>query len=219
MYSNSNLGQSAKDAARIATNTFLSYLDSRHADMLSIRSIPTSLCLLAPFLQPTSPPPKKFTRFSTPFVFSFPQSDPELFYRRDVGRLVLRAFSEAHEKILKSHADIWESGTTTMLAGMIVELDTEEPTKGRENGYSNTHNGDEKDSSSSEKEGKDQEKEKRKETEKEKEKEKETGNEKCCGNTKWVFVGASVGTMTPPPSVHPNCDNPNQKNKKLKTRQ
>jgi len=156
-------GKSAKDAARIAANTFLSYLDSRHADMLSVR---------------------------------------------DIGRLILRAFSEAHEKILKSHDDIWEAGTTTMLAGMIVELNIEDDVNNstKENGHSSTQNGDKKESPRAEEDekqvskakdekdkGKVQEKEKEKDKEKEKEtqKEKEKGKGERC--TKWVFVCASVG--------------------------
>eukprot|EP01087_Luapelamoeba_hula_P012615 TRINITY_DN3525_c0_g1_i1.p1 TRINITY_DN3525_c0_g1~~TRINITY_DN3525_c0_g1_i1.p1 ORF type:complete len:647 (-),score=126.37 TRINITY_DN3525_c0_g1_i1:32-1972(-) len=47
----------------------------------------------------------------------------EIISVRDAGRLILRAFSEAHNKILGSYNDIWEAGTTTMLAGLILEVD------------------------------------------------------------------------------------------------
>jgi hypothetical protein len=39
------------------------------------------------------------------------------------GHFILRAFSAAHEKIIEGKENVWDAGTTTMLGGMIVELD------------------------------------------------------------------------------------------------
>jgi len=40
------------------------------------------------------------------------------------GHFILRAFSAAHEKIIEGKENVWDAGTTTMLGGMIVELDS-----------------------------------------------------------------------------------------------
>jgi len=53
---------------------------------------------------------------------------------RETGRLLLRSFLDAHTKILEAPLsrginDIWETGTTTLLGGVILELEKEEAKK------------------------------------------------------------------------------------------
>jgi hypothetical protein len=42
---------------------------------------------------------------------------------REAGRLILRSFSKAHVKIIEGYDDIWLAGTTTLCAGILMELD------------------------------------------------------------------------------------------------
>ncbi len=44
---------------------------------------------------------------------------------QDVGHYLYRAFCCAHNKIIEGKEDIWDAGTTTLLSGMCVELDTQ----------------------------------------------------------------------------------------------
>lgn len=42
---------------------------------------------------------------------------------RDAGRLILRAFSKAHQRIIEGFDEVWEAGSTTLCAGvMLVSL-------------------------------------------------------------------------------------------------
>lgn len=42
---------------------------------------------------------------------------------QDAGHFLLRAFSEAHKKIITGKEDIWEAGTTTLLSALCLELE------------------------------------------------------------------------------------------------
>eukprot|EP01133_Synstelium_polycarpum_P007850 gene7850-9212_t len=42
---------------------------------------------------------------------------------QDAGHFLLRAFCEAHNKIVEGKNDIWEAGTTTLLGGLVLELE------------------------------------------------------------------------------------------------
>jgi len=53
---------------------------------------------------------------------------------RETGRLLLKSFSEAHTAILQAPLkrgviDIWETGTTTLLGGVLLQLDEEDARK------------------------------------------------------------------------------------------
>ncbi len=41
---------------------------------------------------------------------------------KEVGHCLLRGFATAHSKIIEGMTEIWEAGTTTLLAGLVVEL-------------------------------------------------------------------------------------------------
>jgi len=49
---------------------------------------------------------------------------------QDAGHYMLRAFSEAHHKIVEGKDDIWEAGTTTLLGLLILKLDKITPDAG-----------------------------------------------------------------------------------------
>ncbi|EGC30847.1 hypothetical protein DICPUDRAFT_157374 [Dictyostelium purpureum] len=42
---------------------------------------------------------------------------------QDAGHFLLRAFCEAHNKIVEGKPDIWEAGTTTLLGGLVLEFE------------------------------------------------------------------------------------------------
>lgn len=134
--------------------------------------------------------------------------------------MILRAFCEAHKKILKSYDDIWEAGTTTMLAGLLLELSPDEPDKHNgENGQQaddespdevlccadepNGHgkhngavNGQEKEKEKGKKRGKSASRpEEGTEKEPEDNEEEDKGKEKegPKEEVRWVFICASVG--------------------------
>ncbi|KAL6075938.1 TipA [Balamuthia mandrillaris] len=58
------------------------------------------------------------------FMEYMKQNQHSIFDIREAGRLVLRAFSKAHQKIVEGYEDVWDAGTTTLAAGILLELDT-----------------------------------------------------------------------------------------------
>eukprot|EP01119_Soliformovum_irregulare_P010580 TRINITY_DN2613_c0_g1_i1.p1 TRINITY_DN2613_c0_g1~~TRINITY_DN2613_c0_g1_i1.p1 ORF type:complete len:725 (+),score=162.52 TRINITY_DN2613_c0_g1_i1:188-2362(+) len=54
----------------------------------------------------------------------------EIFTTREVGYIMLRAFMAAHNSIIEGRNEetLFQAGTSTMLAGMVLELETEEAT-------------------------------------------------------------------------------------------
>ncbi|KYR02720.1 protein phosphatase 2C-related protein [Tieghemostelium lacteum] len=62
----------------------------------------------------------------TAFSNYFNQRQDEITTLQDAGHFLLRAFCEAHNKIVEGKNDIWDAGTTTLLGGLVLELDTQE---------------------------------------------------------------------------------------------
>ncbi|GAM21566.1 hypothetical protein SAMD00019534_047410 [Acytostelium subglobosum LB1] len=57
------------------------------------------------------------------FAQYFDQRQSEIQTLHDAGHYLLRAFCEAHNKIIQGKSDIWEAGTTTLLGGLVMELE------------------------------------------------------------------------------------------------
>ncbi|EFA80649.1 protein phosphatase 2C-related protein [Heterostelium album PN500] len=57
------------------------------------------------------------------FANYFNQRQSEILTLQDAGHFLLRAFCEAHNKIVEGKNDIWEAGTTTLLGGLVLELE------------------------------------------------------------------------------------------------
>ncbi|KAF2077306.1 hypothetical protein CYY_001372 [Polysphondylium violaceum] len=60
------------------------------------------------------------------FASYFNQVQDQISTLQDAGHYLLRAFCQAHNKICEGKNDIWEAGTTTLLGGIVLELEVEE---------------------------------------------------------------------------------------------
>ncbi|KAM9997912.1 hypothetical protein ACTFIY_007566 [Dictyostelium cf. discoideum] len=77
-----------------------------------------------------SRPAEAATRASISFVdFMSKALSSEIQTVQDAGNHILSAFNYAHNRIVEGKSDIWEAGTTTLLGGVLVELQQSEASK------------------------------------------------------------------------------------------
>ncbi|KAN0039978.1 hypothetical protein ACTA71_011860 [Dictyostelium dimigraforme] len=84
------------------------------------------------------------------FAEYFNERQNEINTLQDAGHFLLRAFCEAHNKIVEGKPDIWEAGTTTLLGGLVLEFEQQQQSSSSSSSSSNNNNNNNNNSENSE---------------------------------------------------------------------